>query len=142
MVSPSQNYAEGDEAGLSVYQINDGHLDYFIRRTQNGCRLALRCKLKSIDYIVSEKELTIDPTSLLLRVRSDGACYYFEYQNLSELTDILEDGWHLSGRLDCSLMSTEVAGGFTGVVVGAYASAAREGDDVYADFRLLHYQKQ
>lgn len=142
VVSPSQNFAEGDEAGLSVYQINDGHLDYFIRRTQNGCRLALRCKLKSIDYIVSEQELPFDPTSLLLRVRSDGACYYFEYQNLSELTDILEDGWHLSGRLDCSLMSTEVAGGFTGVVVGAYASAAREGDDVYADFRLLHYQKQ
>ena len=34
------------EAGLSVYRVSDGHFDFFVSKKQ----VALRCKLKSIDY--------------------------------------------------------------------------------------------
>ena len=36
------------EAGLSVYRVSDGHFDFFVSKKQ----VALRCKLKSIDYVV------------------------------------------------------------------------------------------
>ena len=90
------------EAGLSVYQINDGHLDFFVSQQQ----IALRCKLKSIDYIVKSVP-NVRKKSVKLRVRSDGTMYYFDYstdgKNFKELAS-----------MNCSLMSTEVAGGFTG----------------------------
>ena len=41
-------------AGLSVYQIHDGHLDFVVTNNQ----VAVRCKLKNIDYTV--KSVTLD----------------------------------------------------------------------------------
>jgi hypothetical protein len=43
--------------------------------------------------------------------------------------------------MDCLLMSTEVAGGFTGVVVGVYACASAESDAAWADFPYLVYSE-
>ena len=88
---------EGDaEAGLSVYQIHDGHLDLFVSKKQ----VALRCKLKSIDYVVkSVPRLRKD--AVKLRISSDGEMYRFAYSF---------DGkkFHDLGSMNCSLMSTEV----------------------------------
>ena len=63
--------------------------------------------------------------------------YYFEYA---------PDGqpFRLLDKVDCSLVSTEVAGGFTGVVVGMYATAnpryAGTGK-YYADFDYFDYRE-
>ena len=141
MVSPSPHLAAGDEAGLSVYQINDGHLDYFIRKDADGYSLVLRCKLKSIDYVVAEKKLTVAPSLLFLRVRGDGGQYHFEYQESTDLASVASDSWTTLGSMDCLLMSTEVAGGFTGVVVGVYACASAESDAAWADFPYLVYSE-
>ncbi|MCR4853211.1 MAG: glycoside hydrolase family 43 protein [Prevotella sp.] len=141
-VNPSANLVKGDEAGISVYQINDGHLDFFIRRDADGYSLVLRCKLKSIDYVVAEKKLPVSPQQILIRVRGADDKYHFEYQDLTDLTSIDNDKWQSLGAMDCSLMSTEVAGGFTGVMVGVYAYAATESDKAYADFPLIVYQEQ
>lgn len=106
------------EAGLTVYQINDGHYDLFT----DGSQVAVRCQLKAINYIAASKPLTKNG-AVKLRVRSDDNMYYFEYsvdgKPYEELT-----------RLNCSLLSTEVAGGFTGVYVGMYAHGKG-----YADFK-------
>ena len=142
VVRPSPDIIPADEAGLSVYQINDGHIDFFIRKDADGHSLALRCKLKGIDYVVAEKKLTDDPSLTTIRVRSDGTYYYFEYQPQTDLTAIINDKWMLMGRLECSLMSTEVAGGFTGVVVGLYAQTASESDRSYADFPYVIYSEE
>ena len=138
----SEGMTYGSEACLSVYQINDGHLDFFIRRDLQGYSLVLRCKLKGIDYVVAEKKLDVAPESVVMRVRSDADNYYFEFQNMLDMEKLLDDRWQRFGAMDCSLMSTEVAGGFTGVVIGAYAWNAREADNAFATYRYLRYEEQ
>lgn len=116
------------EAGLSVYQIHDGHLDLFVSQKQ----VALRCKLKSIDYVVKSVP-RLRKGSVKLRIRSNGEMYFFDYSL---------DGkkFHELASMNCSLMSTEVAGGFTGVTLGMFAEGKpRSG---YADFAYFHYEEK
>ena len=118
---------DGDvEAGLTVYQINDGHLDLVVSKKE----IALRCKLKSIDYVVKSVPRTASGCYTKIRIRSNGEMYTFEYT---------EDGtiWHELGSMNCSLMSTEVAGGFTGVTLGMFAEGKEKSG--HADFSYFHY---
>lgn len=117
----------GAEAGLTVYQINDGHYDLYIAPNPvSGYRVELRCKLKAIDYVVQEATVTSD--KVWLKVTSDGLMYRFFYS---------EDGvnYDALGELNCSLLSSEVAGGFTGVLLGLYASGS--GSALFEDFKYL-----
>lgn len=116
------------EAGLSVYQINDGHLDFFVSQKQ----VALRCKLKSIDYVVKSVP-RLCKGSVKLRIRSNGEMYFFDYSL---------DGkqFHELASMNCSLMSTEVAGGFTGVVLGMFAEGKEKSG--YADFGYFYYDEK
>lgn len=134
MIPIFETKAVGAEAGLSVYQINDGHYDLFVRVNADMSRsVALRCRLKSIDYIVKEQKLPFGPSGeTRLRVRSDGTMYYFEYAQKGS------DSWHSLGTLDCALLSSEVAGGFTGVVLGLYAASSQP---AYALFKYFDYQE-
>lgn len=116
------------EAGLSVYQINDGHLDFFVSQNQ----IALRCKLKSIDYIVKSVQ-TVRKKPVKLRVRSDGTMYYFDYSTDGKTFKEL-------AFMNCSLMSTEVAGGFTGVTLGMYVDGKEKSG--YADFHYFRYDEK
>ena len=114
-------------AGLSVYQINDGHFD--IVATAKG--IEVRCKLKSIEYTAASVSV---PTSkdVVLRITSDGTMYYFMYStNGSE--------YHELCSLNCSLLSTEVAGGFTGVTLGMTAEGAPGSGS--AIFKSYKYQE-
>ena len=116
------------EAGLSVYQINDGHLDLFVSKRQ----VALRCKLKSIDYVVKSVP-HLRKGAVKLRISSNGEMYFFYYSL---------DGkkFHELASMNCSLMSTEVAGGFTGVVLGMFAEGKKKSG--HADFRYFHYEEK
>jgi alpha-N-arabinofuranosidase len=123
----------GDEAGLTVYQINDGHIDFCLRQTRQGMTLALKMTMKSVNFV--KKSITVPNTCCSLRVRSDGLMYYFDY-SLDGTTFTTFD------KVDCPLVSTEVVGGFTGVVLGLYASMNRGyvgNGDTYADFDFFDY---
>ena len=106
----------GDEGGLSIYQIHDGHFDFFVRHGEEHDSVVLRCKLKSLDVEVASEELA--SPSVRLRITSDGNLYRFSY---SEDSDEKTREYKSLGELNCSLLSTEVAGGFTGVVLGMFA---------------------
>lgn len=117
-------------AGLSVYQINDGHADLVVSKTKSTIKSQLRMKLKAIDYVVGSQILTnskaLKTGKVALRITSNGLMYNF----------FVKDGngqWNSLGSLNCSLLSTEVAGGFTGVTVGLFCN----GDSGYADFTSL-----
>lgn len=115
------------QAGLSVYQINDGHLDFFVDKNQ----VALRCKLKSIDYIVKSVP-NVRKKAVKLRVRSEGVMYYFDYSVDGKTYKEL-------ASMNCSLMSTEVAGGFTGVILGMYVDGKEKSGS--ADFSYFRYNE-
>ena len=116
------------EAGLSVYRVSDGHLDFFVSKKQ----VALRCKLKSIDYVVKSVP-RLRKGSVKLRIRSNGEMYFFDYSL---------DGkkFHELASMNCSLMSTEVAGGSAGIKLGMFAEGKpRSG---HADFAYFRYEEK
>ena len=125
----------GDEAGLTVYQINDGHIDFCLRQGRQGVSVVLKMTMKSVDFV--ERSVSIPNTCCSLRITSDGKMYYFDY-SLDGTT------FKNVGKIDCALVSTEVVGGFTGVVLGMYASLNRGyvGNGLsYADFDFFDYKE-
>ena len=116
-------------AGLSVYQIHDGHMDFYT----DGNSVNVSCRLKSLlapcNQSGVDSRIPSDVQQLKLRVTSDGMMYYFYYAlDQGEYTEL--------ARQNCSLLSTEVAGGFTGVTMGMYV----EGKG-YADFTSFKYSE-
>ena len=123
----------GDEAGLTVYQINDGHADFCLRQTKQGMTVALKMTMKSVSFV--KKSVAIPNTVCSLRVRSDGKMYYFDY-SLDGKSFVTLD------KVDCALLSTEVVGGFTGMTIGMYAAINRGytgNGRTYADFDYFEY---
>lgn len=117
----------GDEAGLTVYQIHDGHLDLFIRKTTNKeYEAVLRYTIKSITH--EEKAIPIASAPVRLVVSSNGTSYTFSV--------VGRNGSSSLGSVEASLVSTEVVGGFTGVTIGMFAKG--EG---HADFLNFSYKE-
>ena len=114
-------------AGLSVYQINDGFLTFGVENNS----IVLRLKLKTIDYVVGSTPLPEATKNVKLRIKADEKQYTFAYS-------LDGNTYHPVGNMDCTLLSTEVAGGFTGVIIGMFA----EGDNPASavDFKYFKYQ--
>ena len=68
-----------------------------------------------------------------LRVKGDKDFYHFEYA---------PDGkpFQKLGSMDAKYISTETAGGFTGIVLGMYASST-EATEGYGEFDFFEYRK-
>ena len=124
--------AIGDEAGLTVYQINDGHVDFCLQGSKGRMVVAVKTQLKTIEATLASEE--IEGFEAWLRVRSDGDKYDFEYSL---------DGQHYKScySMACSLVSTEVVGGFTGVVVGMFCSQKGNDGATFADFDYFKYEE-
>ena len=122
--------SDGVSAGLTLYQINDGHFDLFLRNVDDNISLVFRYTIKSL---VGEKVIKIKDDSIeriKLRISSDGEKYYF---------DDSVDGGEKYLKVDeqvVSLLSTEVVGGFTGVIIGMFA----EGEGT-VQFRYFDYNE-
>lgn len=103
----------GTAAGLAAYQ-SESHWYFFGSRRVDG-RLQLFLERRAGDATVVVKTVTVDtPESLRLLINGKGARYSFFYD--------AGDGWQsLHDNDDGSILSTEVAGGFVGTVLGPYA---------------------
>ena len=122
------NLAQGDEAGITVFQIVDGHIEIALRRTVEGIEAVCRARVKSL---VCETVLCSVPDGKAkLQIESDGNTY---------LLSVTADGSQkvCAKPLECSLMSTEIVGGFTGVVLGMYVTGCGSADFAYFDYREL-----
>jgi len=125
----------GDNAGLTVYQINDGHIDFVLHQGRNGMMLRVSMTIKNVSATL--REVHINDSRCTLRIRSDGKNYYFDYATDGKTFKTLDE-------VDCSLVSTEVVGGFTGVVIGMYAAMNRGYVGYgasYADFEYFDYKE-
>lgn len=103
-------------AGLTVYQINSGHADLCVVKSGKTFKASLRLRLKSVDTVLGE--VAMASPMVMLRVVSDGLLYKFYVGDGAAKP--LE--WKYIGQVDCPLLSTEVAGGFTGVTIGMYCN--------------------
>ena len=46
------------------------------------------------------------------------------------------------GRMNTRYISTETAGGFTGIMLGLYATASSDASKAYVDFEYFDYEKK
>ena len=119
--------SDGCTAGLTIHQINDGHFDLSVRKVNSKVEVFFKHKIKSLE---GEKPVSIDSSieKIKLRIRSDEKLYFFEYS--------IDEGKNYVklDEQDVFLVSTEVVGGFTGVVLGMYAEGEGSAEFAYFDY--------
>jgi alpha-N-arabinofuranosidase len=102
---------DGAEAGVSVYMDERHRYDLAVRPGENGFEAILRLTIGSAQYIRSVQALS--GSSAELRVGFNNFCYSFGVKDGSSAYDF--------GIMETRYVSSEVAGGFTGVMLGLYA---------------------
>ena len=106
-------------AGVSVYQIIDGRADVYC---EDGDVVA-RVRVKSLDVELGRLKKAVKQGKAEIRVDADEARYHFMCNTAK--------GWKEICSIECTMLSTAVVGGFTGVIIGMFA----EGTDT-ATFTL------
>ena len=100
--------ADGGEAGLTAYMTEQEHYDVGIRHTETGFEAFLRLRIGEIDHI--QKSIPLKDGSAALKLVMEPLQYHF-YVNETDM-----------GFAQTKYLSSEVAGGFTGVLLGLYAA--------------------
>ena len=116
----------GDEAGLTAYQIHYGHCELLVGRATDGRLYAtVRYRMKTLEK--TEETLWLDSPKQQLVLRATPEAYEFlcgkDAKSLKPL-----------GSIAPQLMSTEVVGGFTGILLGIYATGTGSADFQYFDY--------
>ena len=124
--------ASGDEAGLTVYMFEPSHYDLFVKQLADGKQaVVLRYQLNELTH--TEKEVILPQGKVQLRVKGSNEIYSFEYAtNGKDFKEL--------GRMNTRYISTETAGGFTGIMLGLYAVSGSQTSKAYADFEYFDYE--
>lgn len=126
-VSVCVKIAEG-EAGVSMYMSEEQHYDLFLRKADHGYQVVKR---NAIGWVSCEpnvvevgecKEVTLE----------------VELTNFNYLFSCVADGVrHDLGMLQTKYLSSEVAGGFTGVMIALFAQSDVETEAaIFSDFEV------
>jgi len=121
-----------EEAGLTVLSNEKHHYDLFISGENGKRTLKLRFKIGNIKYIANE--IAIPTDDIILQITGTPEWYKFSYKtgDSSVFTEI--------GKMESKYLSSEVAGGFTGVYLGMYSTGNGEKCLASADFDWFDYQ--
>lgn len=120
------------EAGITFYLSEEHHYDLAVLCEKNKRRLILRLRIGDATMVVKEIELP-DDAEVTLKVVSDPAQYHFY--------GILDGKEILFGSARTKYLSSEVGGGFTGVVMGMYAVNPEEKENRKALFTNLCWKQ-
>lgn len=101
----------GVEAGVTMYMTEDEHYDIAVRRTKEGCEAVLKLNIGGIKHLQNRIALEGDHAELI--VRADRLQYHFFVKTAQGEVEL--------GSAFTKYLSSEVASGFTGVVMGLYA---------------------
>jgi alpha-N-arabinofuranosidase len=124
--------SQGDEAGLTVLMNNHSHYDIFVEKGHGSTyRVVLRYRLGELTHI--EREIEVPNGNIYLQVTGSRRTYAFAYSTDGKTYQPL-------GQINTKYLSTETAGGFTGIYLGLYAVAADDGSKAYADFDSFTYE--
>lgn len=115
---------DNGEAGVTVYMNEDEHYDIAVVRTQSGFEAVLKLNIGGIKH--KEASLPLPTGNARLRITADNLTYNFYL------------GETLLGSGRSKYLSSEVSGGFTGVVLGLYS--VDENTAVFENF-ALDYRK-
>ena len=123
--------ADGECAGLVLLQ-NDRHQFRMVKTLKPAGGLSyqlviqLICRRSGRDSVLAEQE--IQPGRIYLKVETNGQDTNFFFAEQA-------DDWKpLAQNVDGRILSTQIAGGFTGVYLGMYASSNGKESTNLADF--------
>lgn len=118
---------ESGEAGLTAYMCEQEHYDIVLRKTENGVEALAKLNIGGIKHTVCTRPINGDSAELI--IRADNGGYKLIVSDGSEDTVL--------GYGQARYLSSEVSGGFTGVVLAMYAVNGRAEftDFEYALFR-------
>ena len=117
------------EAGVTMYMTEDEHYDLAVRRGAEGYEAVLKLNIGGIKHLQNAVKLTAGSAKLL--VRSDGLQYLFYV--------VGPDGEKFLGSAQTKYLSSEVAAGFTGVVMGLYAIGGQQAE--FTEFAVRYGAK-
>ncbi|OMD36945.1 glycoside hydrolase 43 family protein [Paenibacillus borealis] len=120
---------DGEEAGLTIYMDEKHHYDLAIRSLQGRKTVVFRRTVGSLK-VEETKECPEGPVVLRIQALPDKFTVSFQ----SAQSGIIEMGWG-----ETHLLSTEVAGGFTGVFIAMYATSTT-GESAPASFDWFDYE--
>ncbi|MDR1881466.1 MAG: glycoside hydrolase family 43 protein [Prevotella sp.] len=123
---------ENEEAGMTLIQNNTHHYDLLLKKSGKQTVVQLRVKVGSLSYISAEQ--MVSDSQILFRIKGSPSQYsfYFAEPENQQYTEL--------GRLDTRYLSTEVAGGFTGVMIGLFASSTGKPSNAKAYYDWFDYQ--
>jgi xylan 1,4-beta-xylosidase len=122
---------DGEEAGLSVRTNETHHYEIAITREESELCLIVRRRIGSLRVVTAK--VVLNGSHVQLGLRADKDTYTFGYRE----DDRSEPHWLASG--ETRYLSTEVAGGFTGVYLGVYSTGSGRPCVAPADFEWFDY---
>lgn len=111
--------SERDFAGITCLQSETFNYVFGITKVDNDTYLVLQRTEGGQSEIVAKEKLNFS-TRIRLRVEAEGDIYQFSYSVNSE------EYKNIGGQVSGDILSTDVAGGFTGAMIGLYTSSANE----------------
>lgn len=122
---------DGEEAGITVFMNERFHYEMAVTRIAGERKLIFRRRLGTLWKI--ENEIPRSSDSVILTIQADKTDYVFGFSESGK-----EPFWF--GKGECGLLSTEVAGGFTGVFIAMYATGNGMRSISPAHFDWFDYQ--
>lgn len=119
---------KGDEAGITAYQIHNGHCEIFIKRALDG-QLSVYSRVTLMSVVKESVPMTISDNKVTLTIQCSPKKYSLGY---------MTDNQHqpcIINTVDTQLLSTEVVGGFTGCILGMYATGSGSASFDYFDYQ-------
>lgn len=115
---------ESGEGGITIYMDEQQHYDLYARKIDDGYIITEKLNIGDIKHIQNSIPIG-ECSSVILEITSNNFVYNFNV--------IVNGTKHNLGMAQTKYLSTEVASGFTGVIVGLYA---QNGITEFKDFKL------
>lgn len=122
---------EGEEAGITVFMNEDFHYDLYRTKLDGKQLLVLRKQVGDIAHIDKVIPISDSAISLGVSALNDSYEWYIEQKGREK---------QLIGRGEARLLAKEIAGGFTGVYLGMYATGNGRQSTTKAQFKTFSYR--
>lgn len=124
------NGKEECQGGVTIYMNGNSHYDAYLEKKADGTHMVLRYRLGNIQHVASDVLLTDgagDKKPVSIRIAGNKDIYQFFYS---------VDGkdYTMLGQMDTRYLSTETAGGFTGLVLGLYATGSEKSNCLFSHY--------
>ncbi len=123
--------SDNEEVGMTLIQNSGHHYDLLFKKSGNQTVAQLRVHVGSLSYVAAEQ--VISGNQILFKIQGTPMQYIFSF------ADPKNEQYQELGRLDTRYLSTEVAGGFTGVMIGLYTSSNGKPSKAKAYFDWFDY---